>query len=244
MAFSDKRSEHLLVVDDDPRIRQMLIRYFEGEGYRVTAVSDGPAMRAQVERHAFTAIFLDLVLPGGEDGLSLLRDIRTRSDVPVLMLTGRDDVLDKVVGLEVGADDYIAKPFHLREVLARLRTILRRRQPVINGARSPIEDEALLRFDGWTLDIDRRRLLAPSGEEILLTTGEFDMLAAFVRHAGRVLSRETLMDLTRNRSLEAFDRTIDAQIARLRRKIETDPKEPILIKSVRGVGYIFTGKVL
>jgi two-component system phosphate regulon response regulator OmpR len=244
MAFSDKQSEHLLVVDDDPRIRQMLIRYFEGEGYQVTAVGDGAAMRAAVERQAFTAIFLDLVLPGGEDGLSLLRDIRTRSDVPVLMLTGRDDVLDKVVGLEVGADDYIAKPFHLREVLARLRTILRRRQPIVNGAKNASEDETLLRFDGWTLDIDRRKLLAPSSEEIPLTTGEFDMLSAFVRHAGRVLSRERLMDLTRHRSLEAFDRTIDAQIARLRRKIEADPKDPILIKSVRGVGYLFTGKVL
>jgi two-component system phosphate regulon response regulator OmpR len=150
MAFSDKQSEHLLVVDDDPRIRQMLIRYFEGEGYQVTAVGDGAAMRAAVERQAFTAIFLDLVLPGGEDGLSLLRDIRTRSDVPVLMLTGRDDVLDKVVGLEVGADDYIAKPFHLREVLARLRTILRRRQPMVNGVKNASEDETLLRFDGWT----------------------------------------------------------------------------------------------
>lgn len=245
MTAAGKPQEKLLVVDDDPRIRQMLARYFEGEGYLVTTVADGVAMREEMGRQDFSALFLDLVLPG-EDGLSLARSVRTHSDIPILMLTGRDDVVDKVVGLEVGADDYIAKPFHLREVLARLRSILRRRQPAAQAAEPapPVpEGQAPLKFEGWCLDIDRRKLISPSGADVSLTTGEFDMLVVLVRNAGRVMSRERLMDLTRNRNLEAFDRTIDAQMARLRRKIEVDSADPQLIKSVRGVGYIFTGRV-
>lgn len=234
------RNEHILVVDDDIRIRQMLIRYFEDEGYRVTAAADGAAMRDSLQKNAIDIILLDLVLPGGEDGLSLAREVRSRSDVPIIMLTGRDDVVDRIVGLEVGADDYIAKPFHLREVLARLRTVLRRRQPA--AAPRMVSGEAI-RFDGWQLDLGRRQLVNAEGEEIALTTGEFDMLTVLARHPGRVLSRDVLMDLTHGRNLEAFDRTIDAQIARLRKKIERDPKQPTLIKSVRGVGYVFTGKL-
>ena len=245
MIAAGKPQEKLLVVDDDPRIRQMLVRYFEGEGYLVTAVADGVAMRDEMDRQDFSALFLDLVLPG-EDGLSLARSVRSHSDIPILMLTGRDDVVDKVVGLEVGADDYIAKPFHLREVLARLRSILRRRQPAPQAAEpgppAP-EGHAPLKFEGWCLDIDRRKLISPAEEDVTLTTGEFDMLVVLVRNAGRVMSRERLMDLTRNRNLEAFDRTIDAQVARLRRKIELDSADPQLIKSVRGIGYIFTGRV-
>jgi DNA-binding response OmpR family regulator len=233
------RTDHILVVDDDIRIRQMLIRYFEDEGYRVTAVADGAGLRDCLQRMPIDIILLDLVLPGGEDGLMLAREVRARSDIPIIMLTGRDDVVDRIVGLEVGADDYIAKPFHLREVLARLRTVLRRRQPV--APPHSAADEAI-HFDGWRLDLGRRQLVTAEGAEIVLTTGEFDMLAVLARHAGRVLSREVLMDLTHGRGLNAFDRTIDAQIARLRKKIESDPKQPILIKSVRGIGYVFTGK--
>ncbi len=233
------RSEQILVVDDDVRIRQMLTTYFEDEGYRVTAVADGAAMREALQRQSVDIILLDLVLPGGEDGLMLAREVRARSDTPIIMLTGRDDVVDRIVGLEVGADDYIAKPFHLREVLARLRTVLRRRQPAAPARAEP--DDAI-RFDGWRLDLARRQLVTAEGTEIVLTTGEFDMLAALARAPGRVLSRDVLMDLTHGRSLEAFDRTIDAQIARLRKKIEPDPSRPTLIKSVRGVGYVFTGK--
>ncbi|WP_088694161.1 MULTISPECIES: response regulator [unclassified Rhizobium] len=236
-------SDRILVVDDDARIRQMLIRYFEDNGYRVHAVSNGSAMRAELVKATYAAVFLDLVLPNGENGLELLRELRNTSDVPVLMLTGQDDVTDKVVGLEVGADDYIAKPFHLRELLARLRTVLRRRTSATLPSRAPAEDEESLVFDGWRLDLARRRLTAPSGGDVPLTTGEFDMLLVFVRNAGRVLSRETLMDQTRNRNLEAFDRAIDAQIVRLRKKIEVDPKAPALIQSVRGVGYVFTGRL-
>lgn len=233
------RSEHILVVDDDIRIRQMLIRYFEDEGYRVTAAADGGAMRDCLQKTAVDIILLDLVLPGGEDGLMLAREVRSRSDVPIIMLTGRDDVVDRIVGLEVGADDYIPKPFHLREVLARLRTILRRRQPV---AAPRAEPQEVIHFDGWRLDLGRRQLVTAEDTEIVLTTGEFDMLAALARHPGRVFSREVLMDITHGRRLEAFDRTIDAQIARLRKKVERDPKQPALIKSVRGIGYVFTGR--
>jgi two-component system OmpR family response regulator len=237
---SQSTVEHILVVDDDARIRQMLTRYFEDEGYRVTAVGDGAAMRAQIHVTPFNIILLDLVLPG-ESGLELAREIRANSDVPIIMLTGKDDVLDRVVGLELGADDYMSKPFHLREVLARVRTIMRRRAPSVVA--KPAETDDIVRFEGWVLDIGRREISAPDGSKMDLTTGEFDMLAVFVRHPGRVLSRETLMDLTRGRNLEAFDRTIDAQIARLRKKIEVDAANPQMIKSVRGIGYVFTGKI-
>ena len=241
MAEPTSGREHILVVDDDARIRQMLLGYFEEEGYRVTAVAEGRAMRESLQRHAIDIILLDLVLPG-EDGLALARDVRSRSDVPIIMLTGRDDVVDRIVGLEVGADDYVAKPFHLRELLARLRTVLRRRQPAAAPARN--EEAEVFHFEGWRLDLSRRQLVTSEGSEIELTTGEFDILAVMARHPGRVFSRDTLMDLTRGRTLEPFDRTIDAQVARLRKKVEHDPKKPALIKSVRGVGYVFTGKAL
>ena len=237
-----ENSARILIVDDDPRIRQMLVRYFEQEGYRVSVAPDGRAMRAQLGAAPVDVILLDVVLPG-EDGLSLAREIRAKSDVGIIMLTGRDDVLDRVVGLEVGADDYIAKPFHLREVLARVKSVQRRRK----SAREPqARDEAIgevIRFEGWFLDIGRRRLVSPTGADVALTTGEFDLLVALAKHPGRVFGREALMDFTRGRSWEAFDRTIDAQVARLRKKIEPDPKNPTLVKSVRGVGYVFTGKI-
>nr|WP_037073695.1 response regulator [Rhizobium leguminosarum] len=232
--------DRILVVDDDARIRQMLVRYFEDNGYRVNAVGNGAAMRAELSKASYAAVFLDLVLPGGENGLELLKELRSTSDVPVLMLTGQDDVTDKVVGLEFGADDYVAKPFHLRELLARLRTVLRRRTPAPQPAPAPNAEEEVLRFDGWRLEVGRRRLSSPQGEDVSLTTGEFDMLLVFARNPGRVLSRDKLMDLTRSRSLEAFDRAIDAQIVRLRKKVEVDPKEPMMIQTVRGVGYVFT----
>ena len=232
---------HILVVDDDGRIRQMLTRYFEGEGYNVSGAANGEEMQAQLAQKNIDIILLDLSLPGGKDGLDLAREIRATSDIPIMMLTGRDDVIDRIIGIEIGADDYIAKPFHLREVHARLKSILRRRQPVQQKP-SPAEDQ-IVRFDGWALDLVRRQLRSPAGVDVELTTGEFDMLATFVQHAGRVLTRDFMMDATRGRQLEAFDRTIDAQIVRLRRKIEADATQPQLIKAVRGVGYVFTGKV-
>ncbi len=241
MSIDPAHAAHILVVDDDPRIRQMLARYFEGEGYRVTTVADGVEMDVAMRQNSVDAVLLDLSLPGGRDGLDLARDIRATSDVPIMMLTGRDDVVDRIIGIEIGADDYIAKPFHLREVHARLKSILRRRQPA--APKAVQEEDQIIRFEGWTLNLSRRQLLDPAGAEVELTTGEFDMLAAFLNHAGRVLTRDFLMDLTRGRHLEAFDRTIDAQIVRLRRKIEADVKHPQFIKAIRGVGYIFTGKI-
>jgi two-component system phosphate regulon response regulator OmpR len=196
-------------------------------------------MRDALRINAFDIILLDLMLPG-ESGLELARDIRARSETPIIMLTGKDDVLDRIVGLELGADDYMSKPFHLREVLARIRTVLRRRAPA--RQETPSESDQVI-FEGWTLDLSRRSLTRQDGQMIDLTTGEFDMLAVMARNAGRVLSRDRLMDLTRGRSLEAFDRTIDAQIARLRKKIELDPANPQIIKSVRGVGYVFTSRL-
>lgn len=238
MTERQARRVHILVVDDDRRIRQMLTRYFEDEGYRVSDASDGPSLRSIFDREPIDIILLDIGLPGGEDGLSLARHIRSRSDVPIIMLTGRDDVMDRVVGLELGADDYIAKPFHLREVLARLRTVLRRRQ----GTAAASRPDSILHFSGWSLDVAARHLTAPDGTPVSLTTGEFDLLVAFAGSAGRVLSRDQLMALTRGRDMNAFDRSIDAQVARLRKKIETDPGNPTLIKSVRGAGYVFTGR--
>jgi len=240
MASAPGKPDHILVVDDDARIRQMLVRYFEDEGYRVTTAADGAQMRHALAVDPPDMILLDVMLPGGDDGYFLAREVRARSSVPIIMLTGRDDVTDRVVGLEIGADDYIAKPFHLREVLARVRTVMRRRQPT---AEEPPRAEAVFHFDGWRLDTGRRQLLSAAGGEVPLTTGEFDMLVTLVRHPGRVMTREVLMELTRGRSWDAFDRTIDAQIARLRKKIETTPSDPQLIKSVRGVGYVFSGRV-
>lgn len=240
MADPTSRSAHLLVVDDDQRIRQMLIRYFEEEGYHVSAVADGRGMRDALQRNAIDIVLLDLILGGGEDGLMLAREIRTGSDVPIIMLTGRGDVVDRIVGLEMGADDYIAKPFHLREVLARVRTVLRRQHPVpvqlVGG-----EGAEVIRFNGWTLDPQERRLLTPEGTDVALTTGEFNILLVMAKHPGRIFSRDTLMNLTRGRNYEAFDRAIDAQISRLRKKIEVGHNPAALIKSVRGVGYVFTG---
>ena len=241
MPLPSPSAAHILVVDDDPRIRQMLTRYFEGEGYDVSTASDGSEMKSQLRAKEIDIVLLDLSLPGGQDGIDLAREIRSQSDVPIMMLTGRDDVLDRIIGIEIGADDYVAKPFHLREVHARLKSILRRRRP--NAAKADVDEDKIIRFERWVLNLSRRQLLDPNGTNVELTTGEFDMLTTFLQNAGRVLTRDFLMDSTRGRQLEAFDRTIDAQIVRLRRKIEADARNPQLIKSVRGVGYIFTGKI-
>lgn len=236
---------HILVVDDDPRIRDMLARYFEGEGFQVSQAQDGPSMRQQTAGTSFDLILLDLNLPG-EDGLSLAREIRSQSSVPIIMVTGKGDMVDRVVGLEMGADDYITKPFHLREVLARVRTVLRRSsQPIQAPAETVPKEEAgeRLGFDGWQIDLAKRELMSPKGKPVALTTGEFDLLSAFVGSPNRPLNRDQIMDLVRGRDWSPFDRSIDTQVGRLRKKIEADPAEPQLIKTVRGVGYLFTPKV-
>src|SRR5215471_15685153 len=234
-------SAHILVVDDEPDIVEVLRRYLATQGYKVSTAGDGSAMRRVMAATPVDLVLLDLGLPG-EDGLALMRALRHESSAAVIVVTGRGDTFDRIVGLEVGADDYIAKPFDVREVGARVRSVLRRtldRNPGLASAgRSDI-----IRFAGWTLDLGARRLESPRGTEVNLTTGEFDLLAALAGAPGRVLSRDELLEATRNREAGPFDRTIDVQVGRLRRKIEADPQHPELIKSVRGAGYVFTSKV-
>lgn len=230
--------EHILVVDDDAQVRRLLRRCLEDEGFRVTeAVSPAEvelALSAPVD-----LITLDLNL-GSADGLSLARQVRQNSDVPIIMITGKGDMIDRIVGLEVGADDYIAKPFHLREVLARIRTVLRRTGKGAAPAPAAEVAAAAIRFDGYVLDLARRSLTGPEGRGIVLTTGEFDLLALFARHAYQVLSRDRIMDLLKGHDWAPNDRSIDNQVVRLRKLIEPDPRQPTLIKTVRGAGYSFT----
>lgn len=234
---------HILVVDDDRRVRDLLRRYLTDEGFRVSVAEDGETMRRRIAESAVDLVFLDLILPG-DDGLTLARHLRATSDVPIIMLTGKGKMVDRVIGLEIGADDYIAKPFHLREVLARLRTVLRRTAGRSTRPAEPLADAGdRLGFEGWELDLGKRELNAPDGRQVSLTTSEFALLAAFAGNPARVLDRDRLMDLVRNRDWTPYDRSIDTQVARLRKKLETDPKNPRLIKTVRGVGYVFTPKV-
>lgn len=234
-------SGHILVVDDQQEICDLVREYLSDEGFRVTTANDGAAMREAMGRDSVDLVILDLVLRG-EDGLQLARELRSQSDIGIIMLTGRGETVDRIIGLEMGADDYLSKPFHLRELLARVRSVLRR-GATRAGEKSGAAARARVKFAGWLLDLASRELLSPSGEDVRLTTGEFELLAAFVNHANQVLSRDRLLDLSRHREAGPFDRTIDVQVGRLRRKLEDDPKNPTMIKTVRGGGYIFTPPV-
>jgi two-component system OmpR family response regulator len=227
-------TEHVLVVDDDPEIRDLLARYLSRNGYRVSAAEDGSGLARALETGGVDLIILDIMLPG-RDGLELARDLRARSDIPIIMLTARGDDTDRIVGLEMGADDYLPKPFNPRELLARIKTVLRRAKALPPQAKSRTKR---LRFAGWTLDLAARELSSPDGVNVVLTAGEFDLLAAFAEHPQRVLSRDLLLDLTRGRQAAPFDRSIDVQVGRLRQRIEEDPKSPKLVKTVRGGGYL------
>ena len=228
---------HILVVDDQREIREMVEDYLSGEGYRVSTAHDGAEMRRALVQSRVDLVILDLMLPG-EDGLSLARSLREESDVGIIILTGRGETVDRIIGLEMGADDYLPKPFHLRELLARVKSVLRRVSSR-TAERAPVL-RSKARFAGWNLDLSSRELYSPTGKEVRLTTGEFDLLAAFVNNANQVLTRDQLLDLARNREAGPFDRTIDVQVGRLRRKLEDDPQRPSIIKTVRGSGYIFT----
>ncbi len=234
-------SAHIVVVDDQKEICEVVQQYLTSEGYRVSVAHDGADMRKVMAQDAVELVILDLMLPG-EDGLTLARQLREESNVGIIILTGRGETVDRIIGLEMGADDYLPKPFHLRELLARVKSVLRRA-----SARGDEQDKqgshSKARFAGWNLDLATRELVAPDGGEVRLTTGEFDLLAAFVRNANQVLSRDRLLDLARNREAGPFDRTIDVQVGRLRRKLEPDPQRPTIIKTVRGTGYIFTPPV-
>ena len=231
---------HILIVDDDFEIRDLLSKFLVKHGLRATAAADGREMKQALKDWAIDLIVLDLMLPG-EDGLTLCRDLRAGSAIPVIMLTAMGEETDRIVGLEMGADDYLAKPFNPRELLARIKAVLRR-AAALPGGRG---DEAgrSLAFAGWRLDMDGRELVSPDGVMVQLSGGEFELLAAFATHPRRVLSREQLLDLARGRESQPFDRSIDVQVSRLRQKIEADPKEPVLIKTVRGGGYSFTAEV-
>jgi len=231
---------HLLIVDDDREIRALLARYLGKHGFRTTTVADGHAMRQALAGGRFDLVVLDVMLPG-EDGLSLYRWLRAQSTVPIIMLTAVGDEADRIVGLELGADDYLPKPFNPRELLARLRAVLRRARE--RQASPEPAAGRVLTFAGWRLDLARRELRAADGTLVPLTGGEFDLLAALAGRPQRVLSRDQLLDLTRGRGAGPFDRSVDVLLSRLRRKIEPDPKVPALIKTVRGGGYVLATDV-
>jgi two-component system OmpR family response regulator len=230
-------SEHILVVDDDTEIRTLLRDYLERNGLRATAVADGRAMRAALERGRFDLVILDLMLPG-EDGLSLCRDLRARSNLPVIMLTARGEETDRIVGLEMGADDYLAKPFNPRELLARIKAVLRRTRTLPATDSSDIRR---FRFAGWTLELARRQLLSPDGVVVALSGGEYRLLEVLLQRPNQVLSRDQLLDLTRGREALPFDRSIDVQIGRLRRRLRDE--SAVLIQTVRGEGYVLAAEV-
>ena len=237
---ASKNPAHLLVVDDDREIRDLLSRYFDKHGYKTTTAKDGPEMRKALDDWRIDLVILDLMLPG-EDGLILCRQLRAVSDIPIIMLTAMGEETDRIVGIEMGADDSVPKPFNPRELLARVKAVLRRARSMSATGRA--QDGTVLRFAGWTLDLAQRRLLSPDGVTVTLSAGEYDLLTAFVEHPQRVLSRDQLLDLSRGRAAVPFDRSVDVQVGRLRRKIEKDPKEPELIQTVRGGGYVFTAPV-
>ncbi|HVR66330.1 MAG TPA: response regulator [Verrucomicrobiae bacterium] len=232
-------SPHLLIVDDDREIRDLLSRFLAKHGYRVSTAKDAREARRILADARIDLGILDIMMPG-EDGLSLCRDLRANSALPLIMLTAMGEETDRIVGLEVGADDYLPKPFNPRELLARIKAVLRRSGPALAEKEEKNEN---LQFAGWTLDTAQRRLTTPGGEAVELSTGEYDLLLAFLRHPQRVLNRDQLLDLARGRAAIPFDRSIDVQVMRLRRKIEADPKAPKIIATVRGGGYQFTPAV-
>ncbi|MDA8232662.1 MAG: response regulator [Magnetospirillum sp.] len=237
---------HVLVVDDDRQIAELLGQYLGTQGFRVTTVEDGVGMRRVLAEDEVSVVVLDLMLPG-EDGLSLLRHLRATSRLPVIMLTAMGSETDRVVGLELGADDYLAKPFSTRELLARIKAVLRRAHGlsleggVALGNGSGRDD--ILYFAGWSLDARHRRLHSPDNILVELTSGEFDLLLAFLRHPQKVLNRDQLLEEAHGRIAGPLDRTIDVQVGRLRRKLEVDPKNPDLIKTIRGGGYLLACEV-
>jgi two-component system OmpR family response regulator len=233
-----RNPHHILVVDDDARIQRLLHRLLTAEGYVVDAASSGVAMRSALGERHFDLVILDLRLPGGEDGLSLAQGLRATSDISLIMLTGKGEPVDKVVGLEVGADDYVTKPFDRRELIARIRSVLRRAGG--RQAAAAYRSAEICRFGGWVLDLGRHELTSVSGKRIPLTTYEFLLLSALARRAGQVLSRDRILDSIANRDWQPYDRSIDVLVGKLRRKLNDDPRRPRIIRTIRGVGYMLS----
>ena len=232
----------ILVVDDEAEVRTLLRKCFEREGFQVVEAKDGAELRARIEQHPISLITLDLTL-GGEDGLELAREIRAKCNIPIVMISGKGDTIDRVVGLELGADDYISKPFQLREVLARVRAVLRRYAPAEAPAAHIASAHERYAFEDMVLDLTGRELARGTGKPQELTTAEFNLLEIFVKRPHRVLSRDNIMDLLKGHEWSPVDRSIDALVGRLRKKIEPDADTPRLIKTVRGIGYAFTADV-
>ena len=237
--------QHIAVVDDAPDITRLLANYLGGNGFRVTECSSGSALMTLMRKDPPNLVLLDVGLPG-EDGLVIARRLREHWQTSIILVTGRSDPVDKVVGLEIGADDYVTKPFDLRELLARIKAVLRRTSqhlqpsgPLGNATGQPER----FHFADWVLDCGGRRLLTSDGAEVALTTGEFELLRVFVTHAGRVLSRDFLLESTRGRDAAPFDRAVDVLVGRLRKKIEDTPAQPEMLKSVRSAGYVFVPTV-
>ncbi len=228
----------VLIVDDDASVREMLAEYLASHGFVTAQAGDGAAMRAEIERALPDVVLLDLRLPR-EDGLSLARYLRERYDVGIIMVTGAGEVVDRIVGLEVGADDYVTKPFDPRELLARVKSVLRRTQarPALEPSQPPSPQR--VKFGRCLLDLASHQMFDAEGAEIPITTMEFELLKVFVEHPGKALSRDRILTLTKNREWDPYDRSIDIRIARVRRKVEVDPDNPQVIRTVRGVGYMY-----
>ncbi|MBY0431655.1 MAG: response regulator [Rhodospirillales bacterium] len=231
-------ADQILIVDDDPVIRTLLVGYLEKEGYAVRSVADGTAMRQEMAARRFDLVVLDLTLPG-EDGLTLTRELRNTSEVAIIILTSKVDTVDRVVGLEVGADDYLGKPFEPRELLARIRSVLRRTKAARSRFPAAVSP---LGFAGWVLDARGRALMDPIGRRVELTAAEFSLLYTLLTNRGRPLSRDEMLDRAEGRAWNPLDRTVDVLIRRLRAKIEEDPARPRFIQTVRGLGYVFAGE--
>jgi two-component system OmpR family response regulator len=227
---------HVLAVDDDPGIREVIAEYLGQNEFRVTAVASGRAMQKVLADEVVDLILLDLKLQA-EDGMALARSLRDESAIPIIMLTGRREEADRVMGLELGADDYLTKPFSPRELLARIRTVLRRRRAEVRQGRP--DGIRAYRFDGWELNLNTRRLAASDGRQVALSNGEFSLLVVLLGASQRILTRDQLLDLSRLHNDEVYNRSIDVQVMRLRRKIEKDPAQPRYIRTERGAGYIF-----
>lgn len=241
--MSQQVSQKILIVDDEPEIRALLRAGLEAEEFGVLEAKNGTEAEAYLASEPVALMTLDLKL-GGEDGLKLARDFRSRRNTPIIMITGKGDAIDRIVGLELGADDYIAKPFVMREVVARIRAVLRRYLNADSQTEPVVATQGKsFAFDGWTLDVARRDVCDPSGQSCPLTTAEFNLLLIFVERPGRVLSRDELMDLLKGHDWTPMDRSIDGLVARLRKKVEPESERPQLIKTVRGVGYAFAGTV-
>jgi two-component system OmpR family response regulator len=235
-----EKQAHILVVDDDREIRDLVAKFLKQHSLRVSTAQDGREMKRVLEDWSIDLVVLDVMMPG-EDGLTLCRNLRASSQLPVIMLTAMGEETDRIIGLEMGADDYLAKPFNPRELLARIKAVLRR----TGGQETPanIEGADTFCFNGWEFRPEQRELLNEEGVLVSLSRGEFELLDTFVRHPNRVLNRDQLLDMARGREAVPFDRAIDVQVSRLRKKLKDDPKQPALIKTVRGGGYMFSAKV-